>query len=260
MKKISTLYKKDTTNLSLVVDILDEDNKWVIDGDGIPSRKFDGTASAIIDGDIYKRFDAKLKTGKQLKRLGHYIELLEIGQQVVKTSGKKFSTDNNIATIIEFGKHPHTGEDAVIIDCGDYIDLRQLRPIGIKLDSKYYKDIPIGAIPCQEPDLITGHHPHWVKCDRDNQSDKYHFEAFDKMVYKDDTTYELCGTKINGNREKFNEHILVRHGSEVLPITDFSYNSLRDYLTINDIEGIVFKHKLDSRMCKIRKTDFGIKR
>jgi hypothetical protein len=35
--------------------------EWVLDGIGIASRKWDGTACAIIDGMLYKRFDAKRK-------------------------------------------------------------------------------------------------------------------------------------------------------------------------------------------------------
>jgi len=36
------------------------------------------------------------------------------------------------------------------------------------------KSIPDGAIKCQEePDPVTGHFPCFVKCDRDNPSDKW---------------------------------------------------------------------------------------
>jgi hypothetical protein len=31
-------------------------------------------------------------------------------------------------------------------------------------------------------------------------------------------TYELCGPKINGNPEGLDEHVLIRHGAEVLPV------------------------------------------
>jgi len=185
MKKISTLYKKDLNNLNLVTKELDPDNTWVIDGDGIPTRKFDGTATAIINGEIYKRYD--VKKGKQ---------------------------------------------------------------------------VPNGAIPCQEPDKFTGHWPHWVKCDKNKKEDQYFFEGFNSLSKVEDGTYELCGEKIGTNAEKITGNILIKHGSEILPITDFSFEGLKEYLSNSnlDIEGIVFHHKTDGRMCKIRKCDFGIKR
>lgn len=182
MKKISTLYKKDLTDLSRVTRELDEENAWVFES-GIPTRKYDGTSCAIIEGQLYKRYD--LKVGRQL---------------------------------------------------------------------------PDGAIPCQEADLKTGHHPHWIPV---TSNDKYHLEAFEMLEPKSDGTYELCGPKINGNKEKLTEHILIPHGLDVLDITDFSFDSLRMYLSdsSNDIEGIVFHDSNGSgRMCKIRKVDFGFER
>ena len=105
MKKISTLYKKDPNNLSRVINEVAPENKWVIDGDGIATRKFDGTATAIINGELYKRHD--VKKGKEVHK---------------------------------------------------------------------------NAIPCQEPDEVTGHWPHWVKCDRNNPADKWHFIGFDAVT------------------------------------------------------------------------------
>jgi hypothetical protein len=77
---------------------------------------------------------------------------------------------------------------------------------------------------------------------------------------KSDGTYELCGPKVQGNPEKRLEHILIRHGAERLALEDDTFEYIREYLATNDIEGIVFHHRTDDRMCKIRKTDFGIRR
>jgi len=187
MKKIKTLFKKDPKDLGRVINVVDPQNEWVMTYGGIPTRKFDGTSSAIIDGDLYKRFD--LKPGRKLPS----------------------------------------------IDC----------------------------IPCQEADEKTGHHPHWVKCERENPADKYHFEAFDKLLDNGsaiDGTYELLGPKVQGNPESYEDHTLVLHGSDVFDIFDFSFDGLRKFLEDTDVEGIVFHHPQDGRMCKIRKSDFGIKR
>jgi len=182
MKKISTLFKKDPNDLGRVIDELNPENKWVLTN-SIATRKFDGTACAIIDGELYKRYDAK--------------------------HGKK---------------------------------------------------VPIGAIPCQEPDEITGHHPHWVECQRGDNSSKYHFEAFDRLSYKENGTYELCGEKIQGNPEKLTGHSLIKHGAFKLGLPGYSFEELKNFLKTHDLEGIVFYHLTDGRMCKLRKTDFGYKR
>ncbi len=129
-----------------------------------------------------------------------------------------------------------------------------------RFDLKKGRVLPSNAIACQEPDEKSGHHPFWVKCEREDKSNKWHFVAFDVLVNKEDGTYELCGEKVQGNPEKIEGHQLIRHGSEKLEITDLSFEGLRSYLEQADIEGIVFHHKDDDRMCKIRKTDFGIKR
>ena len=104
MKKIGTLFKKDPNDLGRVINEINPENQWVFDGEAIATRKFDGTATAIINGELYKRYD--VKKGRQ---------------------------------------------------------------------------VPDGAIPCQEADAITGHHPHWLKCDRNKNEDKYFFEGFDTL-------------------------------------------------------------------------------
>lgn len=59
MKKISTLFKKDPNDLGRVINEVDPQNQWVIDGMAIATRKWDGSACAIINGELYKRYDAK---------------------------------------------------------------------------------------------------------------------------------------------------------------------------------------------------------
>lgn len=185
MKKISTLFKKDPNDLGRVIGEINPENQWVFEGNGIATRKFDGTACAIIEGKLYKRYDVKKG-----------------------------------------------------------------------------RTIPINAIPCQDPDEITGHHPHWVLCSKEEKADQYFIEAFEVLENKEDATYELCGEKVQGNPEKIKGHELIKHGSFVLNIPDLSFEGIKSYLmnTENDIEGVVFHHKTEARMCKIRKKDFGIKR
>lgn len=134
----------------------------------------------------------------------------------------------------------------------------------VKKDKKTreFKKVPDNAIPCQDPDQITGHWPHWVPCNINNPNDKYFFDGFNNLKIKNDGTYELCGEKVQGNPEKIIGHIMIPHGYEKLDLYDFSFDSIRKFLLDknNNIEGIVFHDSKSEKMCKIKKSDFGIKR
>lgn len=185
MKKIKTLFKRN--DKFKVFNEIEEGCEWV-NGNGVATRKFDGTAVMILNNELYKRYDVK--------------------------EGKK---------------------------------------------------IPDGFIPSQKKDETPNHWPGWIKCDRKDKGDKYHFEAFDKLLslrnklynnlYTLDGTYELCGPKINGNPEGFNYHILVKHGIEELQDCPRTFKELKEYLKNKTIEGIVW-HNKNGDMCKIKRRDF----
>lgn len=187
MRKISTLFKKDPNDLSLILEEFDPENLWVFDDGVKATRKFDGIACAIIDGLLYKRYD--VKKGKQAPNVLGWV-----------------------------------------------------------------------SIPCQEPDEITGHWPHWIYVDQNDSSNKWLIEALNKQEVWPDGTYELCGPKINGNKDGFESHILVRHGDKTLLgiVHPYNFYNLKEYLSSVNIEGIVFHHP-DGRMSKIRRRDFGFK-
>ena len=46
-----------------------------------------------------------------------------------------------------------------------------------RYDAKKGKTPPPNAIPCCEPDPVTGHHPHWIPCGPEPQS-KWHWEGW----------------------------------------------------------------------------------
>ena len=152
---------------------------------------------------------------------------------------------------------------------------------------KYGKKPPEGAIPCQkEPDPITGHWPHWVKCEQSKPEDKYFFEAFNryksgmhpdefsKFLCSDNEirTYEAIGPAWQGNPYKLKYNQLIRHGDDViLAIEDGIfrickdldgnrvekiYTLLHDFLKEKRIEGVVFWFN-SSPICKIKRSDFG---
>jgi hypothetical protein len=207
MKKIPTLFERVYENHK-IVDILPNVTvgmEWVLDGDGIATVKCDGSCCAIINGEFYKRYDAK--------------------------NGKP---------------------------------------------------IPDGAIKCQdEPDKVTGHMPCWVKCDRNNPSDKWFWSAYDN--YRDehaietttsglfggkvsimrefelptmiDGTYEAVGKHFQGNPYNSKYDHLIKHGTFIIEV-ERTFDGIKQYLSENYIEGIVF-WKDGEPKCKIKRTDFG---
>jgi hypothetical protein len=62
MKKIPTLFKREYDERGNVVGVTEEVTagmEWVLAGSGEATEKVDGSACSIINGEVYKRFDAK---------------------------------------------------------------------------------------------------------------------------------------------------------------------------------------------------------
>lgn len=64
MKKMSTLFKREfqgegKKRIIILHPEVKEGNEWVLSGEGVATRKYDGTACAVINGEFYKRYDAK---------------------------------------------------------------------------------------------------------------------------------------------------------------------------------------------------------
>ena len=59
MKKIPSLFKRDYDGSRLVYDEVVPEAAWVVAGEGVATRKFDGTCCMVKDGQLYKRYDAK---------------------------------------------------------------------------------------------------------------------------------------------------------------------------------------------------------
>jgi hypothetical protein len=181
MKKIPTLFEREYANHKVVgiKPIVTKGMEWVLDGEGVATVKFDGSCCAIINGEFYKRYDAR--------------------------KGKK---------------------------------------------------APEGAIPCCDPDAVTGHHPHWVKVDRDNPADKWFSVAYDNTKDRQDGTYEAMGVHFQGNPEGLDFDILIRHGQEIVEV-ERSFEGIRKWLDEHYVEGLVF-WKDGEPKCKIKRSDFGL--
>lgn len=63
MKKIVSLFMRNYDGNGLVRNEIVKGAEWVIQGEGIATRKWDGTACMVREGKLYKRYDAK--RGKQ---------------------------------------------------------------------------------------------------------------------------------------------------------------------------------------------------
>lgn len=131
-----------------------------------------------------------------------------------------------------------------------------------RYDAKKGKKPPVGAIPCCDPDPVTGHHPHWVQIDYSNPDDKWFVKAKDySEILIDnslvDGTYEAIGKHFNANPYNLDFDKLVQHGTTVVDVKR-DFDSIKEYLETNPIEGIVFWLNGEP-VCKIKRSDFGFK-
>lgn len=125
-----------------------------------------------------------------------------------------------------------------------------------RYDAKKGKNPPEGAIPCCDPDPVTGHHPHWVKVDPNNPADKWFVAAKEVSGVLGDGTYEAIGLHFNGNPYKKLDDVLIPHGHHFVDVPR-TFAGIRDFLTEHEIEGLVF-WKDGEPQCKIKRTDFGL--
>lgn len=182
MKKIISLFQRNYEGDRLVRDEVVLGAEWVVAGQGIPTRKMDGTCCLVRQGKLYKRYEVKA------------------------------------------GKTP-----------------------------------PSNFEPANERDENTGKQQGWVPVG-DGPEDRWHREAFAAAQPLSDGTYELLGPKVQGNPERLPHHVLWKHGAELLADdTPRTFEGLRKYFEVCDIEGIVWHHP-DGRMVKIKGKDFGIRR
>ena len=181
MKKIPTLFERDWNgDRSRVTPQIHNGCEWVISGEGVATRKLDGTSCLIREGELYRR--------------------------------------------------------------------RELRK----------GDIPPEGFEQADFDEETGKTVGWVPVG-DDSSDQYHREGFNNLVSIVDGTYELVGPKIQGNPERYPQHILILHDSCERMDAPRTFDGLKEWLADKDIEGVVFHHP-DGRMAKIKLRDFGYKR
>lgn len=124
-----------------------------------------------------------------------------------------------------------------------------------RYDAKKGKKAPENAIPCCDPDPITGHYPHWVPVNFEDPADKWFVNAYKNTKNHNDGTYEAIGPHFRGNPYNLDDDVLEKHGSIIVTV-DRTFDGIKKYLSENMIEGLVF-WKDGEPMCKIKRSDFG---
>ena len=64
MKKIPTIFKRNPDNMSEILDIPHPDCQWVFEGEGVATKKYDGTCIKIENDGYFKR--REIKPGKKV--------------------------------------------------------------------------------------------------------------------------------------------------------------------------------------------------
>lgn len=130
-----------------------------------------------------------------------------------------------------------------------------------RYDAKKEKKPPEGAIPCCDPDPVTGHWPHWVEVNKDNPGDRWFAVALlntESGIYGgvlEDGTYEAIGPHFQGNPYDFKNDYLLKHGVRRVDVKR-DFESISNWLNEHKDEGLVFWLNGEP-VCKIKRTDFG---
>lgn len=136
--------------------------------------------------------------------------------------------------------------------------MKQARALGddFVVTESMFNILPDNAIPCQEnPDPKSYHHPHWVEISKEKPEDRFHIEALESFKGQlVNGTYELIGSKVNGNPYQLNDHQLVKHGEHVINVPDRSFEGIKAVLENLNGEGLVFYHP-NGEMAKMRRKD-----
>lgn len=89
MKKIASLFERNYSTDRLINQNVVLGSEWVIQGEGVATKKFDGTCCLVLNGLLYKRYDAKFGKNppqgfipaeeKPNEHTGHYPGWLFVG-------------------------------------------------------------------------------------------------------------------------------------------------------------------------------------
>lgn len=130
-----------------------------------------------------------------------------------------------------------------------------------RYDAKKGKKPPEGAVPCCDPDPITGHWPHWIKVDPTKPEDKWFVQAYNntnpEYLKGKEGTFEAIGPHFQGNPSGLGRDSIIRHGDIIVRVTR-TFEGVKEWLSKNyRDEGLVFWLNGEP-VCKIKRSDFGL--
>jgi len=70
MKKMPSLFIREWEGDRTITEAITPGAEWVIEGEGVATRKWDGTSCLVQGGKLYKRYDAKGKRAQNLDAKG----------------------------------------------------------------------------------------------------------------------------------------------------------------------------------------------
>ena len=130
-----------------------------------------------------------------------------------------------------------------------------------RYDAKKGKKPPYEAIPCCDPDSVTGHWPHWVEVNPADPADQWFVEAykntFEPTALLFNGTLEAIGPHFQGNPYKLESDILLYHELIAPCAVERTFDGVKRYLEKYEVEGIVFWLNGEP-VCKIKRSDFGL--
>lgn len=116
MKKIPTLFKRDFTNNGVIIPEYNDDTEWVQAGEGVATRKYDGTSVLIRDHKMYKRYE--LRPGKEAP---YGFEQVDHDETTGKSVGwVEVGNGSEDKWFIEAIKHHGANPDNVTLTDGTY--------------------------------------------------------------------------------------------------------------------------------------------
>jgi len=89
MKKIPTIFKRNQENMEAILPEPNESCSWVFAGEGVATRKYDGTCCMVEDGKLWKR--REIKKGETIP---DKFKMADYDEVTGKTVGWMPATDN----------------------------------------------------------------------------------------------------------------------------------------------------------------------
>lgn len=218
MKSIPTIFLRDKATRQVKNEKL-QMVRWVFEGKGTPTRKYDGVGIKVDGGKVWRRFE--------------WAEGESIPSGFVRCQDPD-------------PKRPH----AAIPGWVPVPDTFKTAPKG--KDERYLKeawDAGVAALNAaqlkpKETKVVNQYAPAPVA------------HTIDSLP---NGTYELCGPDIHGNHDRFKGHVLLLHGSTVEKKVPRDFEGLKAFLETYEGEGIVWHYKNGDtvQMAKIKRRDFG---